>query len=181
MDIERPDITGKCPTDYKMCGNSVSAPSDLTCVPKEGSLQITSDADIKEQLSTDSAFDSMCPITEVKIGKSNKPAKSKEHSLNEGYKLWTSDQAPSMLPVVEASISQGTPCLSPTENAVTKGRYTYPLTKLNYTTHTQQGCKSNILDEYFTDSRYDKIDQVDEKTLFMDNRIYNDLNSLPMS
>lgn len=48
MEIERPDITGKCPPDSQVCGNSVSAPSELSCVAKSGkTLTISSDKDIK--------------------------------------------------------------------------------------------------------------------------------------
>ena len=59
------------------------------------------------------------------------------------------------MPIVEAKISEGDPCLERTEEASTPGRYHYPLLKhLN-----QKGCKSSINNEFFTDQRYEKIDQ----------------------
>ena len=50
MDSERPDITGRCPSGFKICGSTkLSSPSQLTCVPKSGEIVITSDADIEKQ------------------------------------------------------------------------------------------------------------------------------------
>ncbi len=144
MERTRPDIAGKCPPDFKVCGSSTSSPSELTCVPKTNE--------------EDPTFGTMCPITGIKIGKSGAPAKSKEHSLGNGYKLWATDQTPMDTPIVEAKVSQGDPCLESKQQAVTKGRYVYPLVKVNYTTYYYQGCSSSIEEEYFTDSRYDKID-----------------------
>jgi len=47
--------------------------------------------------------------------------------------------------------------------------------------NTHKGCKSAINDEFYTDLRFEKIDEIDEATLFKENQIYMDLVQLPLS
>ena len=80
------------------------------------------------------------------------------------------------MPIVETKVSQGDPCIEYSEEPTTPGRY--PLLKHN---GTLKGCKSSIDGDYYSDGRYEKIDQEDEATFFKDNQIYMDLISLPLS
>lgn len=71
---------GKCPTNYKICGNSVSSPSDISCVLwNSNNITITSDDSVKRATKNDEEGVLLCPLTEIWIGKTTGPQGAKEH------------------------------------------------------------------------------------------------------
>lgn len=86
------------------------------------------------------------------------------------------------MPIVDTMLTEGSPCINPTEKDIANGRYLYPLTRIiDNSTYKYHGCKDSINNELYKDPRYDKIDQIEEQKLFKDNNIYLELKSLPMN
>lgn len=71
---------GKCPPNYKICGNSLSSPSEISCVLwNSNNITITSDDSVKRATKNDEEGVLLCPLTEIKIGKGAGPQGAKEH------------------------------------------------------------------------------------------------------
>lgn len=64
-------------------------------------MTITSDEKVQSDLSRQEQGVQICPINEIRIGKFQGPIGSAEHNLNDGSKLWTNDQSPNKLPLIE--------------------------------------------------------------------------------
>ena len=81
-----------------------------------------------------------------------------------------------MLPIVNVKLTEGSPCINSYEIDMTKGRYLYPLSNtLNNLTYQYHGCRDSIKNEIFKSPGYEKIDQIDEKSLLEDNKVYQEL------
>ena len=72
-DQPRPDITGKCPPDTKLCGNpQLSSPSQLTCVPskpKEVPERFHNYPDLYEEKKLEYDLEVQCPINSLTVGR----------------------------------------------------------------------------------------------------------------
>jgi hypothetical protein len=113
-----------------------------------------------------------CPVNRIKLQLANQPQPSDfsfKAYFGDDFVLYydKGNSTTSQAPIIDFGISEGTICLQNPGDETSAGKVPYPLLKT-----VPPGC------DYY-DTRFEKIDQIDEVTFYNDNDLQN-ITSLPM-